>query len=243
MSFSRKLQLAVQKLNLCRWLYNTSLFIYTVSANNSVTIEPSVMTVDNGSDVTFNCSALGGPNNTFIWVRSDELDEIFESYIQPLLSTTPVDVRDIINKLSDIILENGTIQFIESINATLNGGSYECVVINEAGLGRNDTTLYVRPVITQQPMDIETEADNIVTLTCIVDSFPAPEYQWEMMNRTSEEFEQIDGETNTTLVFDYIDYEVYGRYRCVVSVPLISSTITSDNVTITGKWLCYFLNV
>ena len=208
-----------------------------------MTIEPSMMTVDNGSDVTFTCSALGGPNNTFIWVRSDELDEIFESYIQPLLSTTPVDVSDIISNLSDIILENGTILFIESINATLNGGSYECVVINEAGLGRNDTTLYVRPVITEQPMDVETEADNIVILTCIADSFPAPEYQWEMMNRTSGEFEPIDGETNTTLVFDYIDYDDYGRYRCVVNVSLINSTITSDNVTITGKMLCNFLNM
>ena len=202
-----------------------------------------MMTIDNGSDVTFTCSALGGPNNTFIWVRSDELDVIFQSYIQPLLSTTPVDVSDIISELSDIILENGTILFIASINATLNGGSYECVVINEAGLGRNDTTLYVRPVITQQPMDVETEANSIVTLTCIADSFPAPEYQWEMMNRTSGKFEPIDEETNTTLVFEYIDYDDYGRYRCVASVPLISSTIISDNVTITGKMLCNFLNM
>ena len=194
-----------------------------------------MMTVDNGSNVTFTCSALGGPNNTFIWVRSDELDEIFESDIQPLLNTTPVDVSDIISELSDIILENGTILFIESINATLNGGSYECVVINEAGLGRDDTTLYVRPVITQQPMDVETEANDIVTLTCIADSFPAPEYQWEMMNRTSGEFEPIDGETNTTLVFDYIDYEDYGTYRCEVTTPTINETITSEEAVITGK--------
>ena len=215
-----------------------------MSPNNSVTIEPSMMTVDNGSNVTFTCSALGGPNNTFIWVRSDELDEIFESDIQPLLNTTPVDVSDIISELSDIILENGTTTLvIESINATLNGGSYECVVINEAGLGRNDTTLYVRPVITEQPMDVETEVDNIVILTCIADSFPAPEYQWEMMNRTSGEFEPIDGETDTTLVFDYIDYDDYGTYRCVANVSLINSTITSDNVTITGEMLCNFLNM
>ena len=194
-----------------------------------------MMTVDNGSDVTFNCSALGGPNNAFTWVRSDELDEIFESYIQPLLSTTPVDVSDIINELSGIILENGTVLFIESINATLNGGSYECVVINEAGLGRKSAALYVRPVITQQPMDIETEADNIVTLTCIVDSFPAPEYQWEMMNRITEECEEIDGETNTTLVFDPIDHDDYGTYRCVVTTPTLNEVINSEEVVITGK--------
>ena len=195
------------------------------------------MTVDNGSDVTFTCSALGGPNNTFIWVRSDELDEIFESDIQPLLSTTPVDVSDIISELSDIILGNGTILFIESINATLNGGSYECVVINRAGLGRNDTTLYVRPVITQQPMDVETEVDNIVILTCIADSFPAPEYHWEIMNRTSGEFEPISEETDTTLVFDYIDYEDYGRYRCSVTTAIINITVTSNEVIVTGELL------
>ena len=194
-----------------------------------------MMAVDNGSNVIFTCSALGGPNNTFIWVRSDELDEIFESYIQPLLSTTPVDVSNIISELSDIILENGTILFIESINGTLNGGSYECVVINEAGLGCNDTTLYVRPVITEQPMDVETLANLTITLTCTADSFPVPEYQWEMMNRTSGEFELIDGETNTTLVFDYIDYDDYGKYRCEVTTPAINVVITSEEVVITGK--------
>ena len=201
-----------------------------------------MMTVDKGSDVTFACSALGGPNNTFVWVRSDELDEIFESCILPLLSTTPVDVSDIISELSDISVENGTILFIEYINGTLNGGSYECVVINEAGLGRNSATLYVRPVITQQPMDIETEADNIVTLTCIADSFPAPEYQWEMMNRITGEFEPIDGETNTTLVFDYIDYEQYGRYRCVVNTPVIEASVTSNFAVITGMWYCGYIH-
>ena len=201
-----------------------------------------MMTVDKGSDVTFACSALGGPKNTFVWVRSDELDEIFESCILPLLSTTPVDVSDIISELSDISVENGTILFIESINGTLNGGSYECVVTNEAGLGRNSATLYVRPVITQQPMDIETEADNIVTLTCIVDSFPAPEYQWEMMNRITGEFEPIDEETNTTLVFDSIDYEQYGRYRCVVITPVIEASVTSNSALITGMWYCGYIH-
>ena len=201
-----------------------------------------MMTVDNGSNVTFTCSGLGGPNNTFIWVRSDELDKIFESYIQPLLSTTPVDVSDIISELSDIILENGTILFIESINATLNGESYECVVINKAGLGRNDTTLYVRPVITQQPMDIETLANLTVTLTCIADSFPAPEYKWEMMNRITGEFEPIDGETDTTLVFDSIDYEQYGRYRCVVNTPVIEASVTSNSAVITGMWYCGYIH-
>ena len=202
-----------------------------------------MVTVDNGSDVTFTCSALGGPNNTFIWIRSDELDEIFESDIQPLLSTTPVDVSDIISELSEIILENGTTTLvIESINATLNGGSYECVVINEAGLGRDDTTLYVRPVITEQPMYVETEADDIVILTCIADSFPAPKYQWEMMNRISGEFEPIDEETDTTLVFDPIDYERYGRYRCVVNAPLIEASVTSNSAVITGMWYCGYIH-
>ena len=196
-----------------------------------------MMTVDNGSNVTFTCSGLGGPNNTFIWIRSDELDKIFQSYIQPLLSTTPVDVSDIISKLSDIILENGTILLIESINATLNGGSYECVVINEAGLGRNDTTLYVRPVITQQPMDLETLANLTVTLTCIADSFPSPQYQWEMMNRILGEFEPVDGETETTLVFDYIDYDDYGRYRCIVTTSIIYVTVISNEVMVTGELL------
>ena len=82
-------------------------------------------------------------------------------------------------------------------------------------------------MITEQPIDVETEVDNIVILTCIADSFPAPEYQWEVMNRTSGEFEPIDSETNTTLVFDPIDYDNYGTYRCEVTTPNINEDITS----------------
>ena len=115
------------------------------------------------------------------------------------------------------------------------GGDYICVAINEAGFDNAAVTLYVSLEIIEDPENAYVQDGDAVTLTCIADSFPAPEYQWEMMNRTSGEFEPIDGETNTTLVFDYIDYEDYGTYRCNVTTSIINEDITSEEAVITGK--------
>ena len=40
-------------------------------------VEPfPYITVDNGGDVVFNCTADGGPNNMFAWVRSKDIANI-----------------------------------------------------------------------------------------------------------------------------------------------------------------------
>ena len=44
---------------------------------------------------------------------------------------------------------------ISTINATEDGGSYECVVINDAGFGVAIANLYVRPIIVEDPVDME----------------------------------------------------------------------------------------
>ena len=81
---------------------------------------------------------------------------------------------------------------ISTINATEDGGSYECVVINDAGFGVATANLYVRPIIVEDPVDMEPSTGDNITLSCRAESFPYPEYRWEMMNPDTNMFENVE---------------------------------------------------
>ena len=207
-------------------------FSLSVSANGSVTIDPYFIIVDNGSSITFTCSARGGPNNTFLWFRTVDINNVLAS--SNLLTQSPLPINQLIMELSNITLATGTMFTITSVNATENGGSYDCYVFNEAGYENNSTTLYVRPVITEQPNDLFVDVGETVTLSCRADSFPAPKYQWEMMNRTTRMFEFIKNATDSIFAISSISYNDYGNYRCVATANGIAENATSLPALITG---------
>ena len=204
-----------------------------MSANGSVTIDPDFIIVDNGSSITFTCSARGGPNNTFLWFRTADIDDALAS--SNLFTQSPLPINQLIMELSNITLATGTVFTITSVNATEDGGSYECYVFNEAGYENNSTTLYVRPVITEQPIDRFVDVEETVSLSCRADSFPASEYQWEMMNRATRMFEPIENATDSTFTISSISYNDYGNYRCVATANGIAENATSEPALITGK--------
>uniref|UniRef100_A0A1X7SM05 Ig-like domain-containing protein n=1 Tax=Amphimedon queenslandica TaxID=400682 RepID=A0A1X7SM05_AMPQE len=185
------------------------------SPDGSVEIDPSIIIATNGSTVTFTCSARGGPNNTFVWIRSNVTGLIAnETELMSLLAMTPVDVDGFLDAAGPLIIENSTELTLEYINATRDGGKYSCVVINEASLGTVETTLYVAPLITLHP------EDRLV----MQDAFPSPTYQWERMNWTSGYFEEITGESSSDLRFNNVDFDEFGMYRCVASFEGIDDT-------------------
>ena len=188
--------------------------------------------------VSFTCSAEGGPNNTYLWVKGQDSYLGFSTlndYIDSLISLE-VGVDNVTNSLElyFVVVTRDSNITITMINGS-DGGEYICVAINEAGFDNATVTLYVLPEILQDPENVYVQDGDTVTLTCIADSFPFPYYQWEIMNVLSGEFEPIDEETDTTLVFDYIDYDDYGTYRCEVTTSIINETITSEEAVITGK--------
>ena len=215
-----------------------------VSANGSVIIDPDFIIVDNGSSITFTCSARGGPNNTIVWVRSMNLDQLLQpgSNLLTLIMTSPLSVSDVLNELSNITLTTGVSFSISSINATQNGGQYSCVVINEAGIDANTTTLYVRPDIIQQPETVFTEANVSVSLTCLADSYPRPQYRWQKLNMMNDQFEFVMNANESTLSFPSVNYEDYGVYRCVANAEGIVENATSDNAVINGMSHKIFLD-
>ena len=151
-----------------------------------------------------------------------------------LRAMIPIDVTGFLNAADTLIIANGTQLTVEYINATIDGGNYSCVVINEAGTSTVDTTLYVAPVITLHPEDRLVMQGNNFTLSCLADAFPSPTYQWEMMNRTSGNFEEITGETFSDLRFYNVDFDKFGMYRCVASSEGINGIAVSRAALVTG---------
>ena len=168
----------------------------------------------------FDCTSEGGPYNQHRWIEGE------------LNLPSPVTVASV-DALSTVVSNTTILSLDEVIGSS--GGVYTCIAINDAGSDNASVTLYVSPEILQDPMNEYVQDGDTVTLTCEADSFPSPDYQWEIMNMLLGEFEPIDRETNTTLVFDYIDYEDYGTYRCEVTTPTINEVITSEEAVITGK--------
>ena len=126
---------------------------------------------------------------------------------------------------------------LTNITAPMNGGTYDCVVINDAGFGYDSVTLYVHPTFVQDPMDTLTEYGQTINLTCLAESFPYPTYQWQKMNRDSGYYENIPGETDTVLTLSPVQFDDYGRYRCVATnvIDGIERTANSSSALVTGK--------
>ena len=137
----------------------------------------------------------------------------------------------------DIIVYRVTLSLelsVSNVNGT-NGGQYTCVAVNEAGAENVTVRLQVRPQILTDPEAQFTNARDDVTLECEADSYPAPNYQWEMMNRATGQYELIANETSNTLTLDSIMFDKYGQYRCVATADGIEGNATSTSALVTGK--------
>ena len=125
---------------------------------------------------------------------------------------------------------------LTNVTAPTHGGTYDCVVINDAGAGFDSVTLNVHPTIVQDPEDALAENGATVNLTCLAESFPYPTYQWQRMDRISGEYLNIPGETEPVFTL-YVEYDNYGRYRCVATnvIDGIERTANSLSALVTGK--------
>ena len=191
-----------------------TLLDYVISLSCSVSPEvivvPSEQTTDNGSTITINCTAEGGPDNVFQWMLVGE----------PSMSLSSGE--DLAISFSD----SYSVMTISNVNATQHGGVYRCVVSNGAGNDSNNGTLNVRPVITVQPAEtLLTNNGSIEQLQCVADAFPAPEYRWVMI----EDDIVIETVSNTSgLMLNPVLFGDEGTYQCVaVSLGVhVNSTLS-----------------
>ena len=177
-----------------------------------VVITPSETFETSNSEVSFTCTAEGGPNNTFQWFLNDvPVDDT-----DPELTITPS------NDAKNSILS------ISSINATKHGGIYTCLVTNAAGNSSNITTLNVQPIILIQPVSqIFTSNGSNEQLVCQAEAFPSPTYTWI----------RLDGEdpgVNTPILsFTPVMFGDEGTYQCIVKSG--NEEVNSTTSTVIGK--------
>ena len=85
----------------------------TVSPEGTAMAMPDTFDGLPGDNVTFNCSSLGGPGNSFTWMKQNDKQVIGS---EPQLIITDLDALD--------------------------GGQYQCIVENSAGNDSTDVTVY-----------------------------------------------------------------------------------------------------
>ena len=140
----------------------------------------------------------------------------------------------------DLTISVSTSPFLKimGVDAMEHGGEYECIVINDAGIGRATAILYVEPYFTLQPVDVFAKYGETVTFTCIAESYPNPSYQWQKLQGSM--FIDIFNETDMTLAID-VDDDSDGVYRCVAMSVIQGNTIsiTSSRATLHGELISF----
>ena len=131
------------------------------------------------------------------------------------------------------ILETGPYYVIENLNATQHGGTYYCVVMNEAGYDISTSVVYVTPAFVVEPEDIKTTNGSTVAFNCEAQSFPFPAYSWEKDSST-----ELEGENEQTLEFDPVTFNDFGNYSCIASINVSGVVSEARSVaTLFGKYL------
>ena len=141
-------------------------FFNAVSPQGGVRVSPEMVMANIEGNVTFSCSAQGGPDNEYQWQYNGV----------------------------DMTNQTNTTLNIDNIDA-VNGGSYTCVVSNAVGNDSATATLYVVPTIVTQPADILTRNGTVVNFNCEAEGFPPPEYQWEKYNETMGTFIRVGSDS------------------------------------------------
>ena len=126
--------------------------MHAVSPEGNVSVSPQGQVTSKGDNITLNCSAPGGPNNSYSWEKNG----------------VPISQNESILPLMDIDASSG--------------GNYTCTVSNTAGNDSASTTLYVAPyIITPLEEQTPTASGSNVNISCDAAGFPSPTVNWVVM--------------------------------------------------------------
>ena len=121
----------------------------------------------------------------------------------------------LLNDTSLIISKNQTL-VLYNINGSF-GGTYDCLIINNAGFGIDSSILFIIPEIVVHPQRKNLERMQTLILNCEVDGFPFPHIQWEKKNRKSGIYEKTPCVDVTVFIISSVNFSDLGMYRCVAS--------------------------
>ena len=202
------------------------------------------MIAGHDSEVLLTCSTTAGPDNSLFWLYGTG-DSKSEDLISGKHHGFASNYLIICLTVSDISNSNltkvgaGSVFILTNINSSV-GGTYYCVVRNEAGDGVDSAKLYITPNITTHPVGINaSNGDSVPALTCMANSFPDPEYRWERRNSSEDEYSEIPNSEGSSLSYadSSISFGDSGYYRCIAytNVSGIINETASDPAIISGK--------
>ena len=112
-------------------------------------ITPVGVVYEEGDNVTFSCTSLGGPDNSIQWLKDGQRINGSSSRLE-----------------------------LTDISVTEDGAIYTCVASNTAGNGSASVSLLISPVFVTHPMDEEIINGTVVSFICMAMAFPDPTYIW-----------------------------------------------------------------
>ena len=158
-----------------------------MSPEGNVSVSPLNMAFERGQDVTFNCTAQGGPGNTYQWQRNG---------------------TNLVNETTQTLAFN-------EISAN-DGDEYTCIVSNVAGSDSASTSLFVYPEVTLDPVDIINATNGtVLMLACDAVAFPEPQFQW--MRVGGDFGVNVNGINSNLLVFVPVLFGDEGEYFCTAT--------------------------
>ena len=148
------------------------------------------------------CNSLGGPANMYQWQANN-------------------------TDISGETMKNLTLAVVDAST----GGMYTCVVTNAAGSDSDSTFLFIAPYFIIEPVNVETANGSLVTLQCVAEAFPSPNYQWARTD--GEPIREVLGTGENTFIFNPVIFGDEGDYYC--NATSRNETERSQDATLTGK--------
>ena len=134
--------------------------------------------------------------------------------------------------------ESSTILRLQGVTV-VNGGIYSCVVSNAAGSHNVSTHLYISPYFVTQPEEVvHTSAGSSLSITCVAEAFPEPEYQWGHENGKDIRMDILAN--MSILTIPSVQFGDGGNYYCnVTSGGLVN---ISGRSLVVGKYMLESMN-
>ena len=176
-----------------------------------MSVVPVGVVYNEGDNVTFTCSAKGGPGNYLQWLKDGE------------------DFGGIIE-----CSENNLT--LTDITVSGDGAVYTCVASNAAGTGNASVSLNIHPMLIGHPLNVTTTNGTNETFTCTATAFPPPTYMWHKVDDILPE--TATGASSSTLMLSPAVFGSEGEYYCNATSNGI--TVSSNTATLTSE-LCIIM--
>jgi len=186
----------------------------TVNTPPAVTANPANLTVCAGASASFTATASGSPAPTVQWQRSNDGGTTF----------------------TNITGANAT-TYTFSTAAADNGSQYRAVFTNACGVATSTAatlTVNTAPVVTTNPATQTVCDGTTATFTAAASGTPAPTVQWQVSTDGGTTFNNLPGETATTLSFMAVLADNGKQYRAVFTNTCSTATTAAAILNVTS---------